>query len=95
MDLWTLRFLSWFRTYLPLWWEFILTVPAFATLAKGLLQCWASVAEELAGEDQGKNVPNDIEYLSLLHVPGNQVSHFFPERAHIFTNVEEAFFCCP
>lgn len=57
------------------------------------MQTWASVAEELAGEDQGKNVLNDIEYLSLLHVPGNQVSHFFPERAHIFTNVPiEAFF---
>lgn len=42
------------------------------------------VAEALAGEDQSKKV---IELFSLLHIPGNPVSHFLPEKAHVFPSL--------
>ena len=54
---------------------FILPVPAFDVCDLG------GVAGALASEDWGKKV---IEYFNLLHVLGNQVSYFLPERAHIF-----------
>lgn len=48
--------------------------PAFASCSL------VSVAEALAGEDQSKKV---IELFSLLCNPGNQVSHFLPEKSHV------------
>ena len=42
------------------------------------------LAGSLAGEDWGKKV---IEYLTLHHVPVNQVSCFLLERAHIFPSL--------
>ena len=57
---------------------FILLVPAFDFDDLG------GVAGALPGEDWGKKV---IEYLSLLRIPGNQVSCFLPERAHIFPSL--------
>jgi len=42
------------------------------------------VAGALAGEDCGKIL---TQYLSLLHIPGNQVSRSPPERAHIFPSL--------
>lgn len=41
---------------------------------------WAA-AGAFAGEDQGNKC------LGLLHVPGNQVSHFLTEGAHIFPHL--------
>jgi len=35
-------------------------------------------------KSEGKKV---IEYLSLLHISGNLVSYFLPERAHIFPSL--------
>ena len=57
---------------------FILLVLAFASCDLG------SVAGALASEDWDKK---DVEYLSLLHIPGNQVSHFLLERAHSFPSL--------
>jgi len=37
--------------------------------------------EHLLEKTEAKKV---IEYLRLLHILGNQVFHFFPERANIF-----------
>lgn len=54
-------------------WFLILPVPSACALG--------SVAGEQVGGDQGKKV---INYLRLLHVLGNQVSHLLLERAHIF-----------
>ena len=80
MDLCTCRFLRWSQTrsspYSGLC--FILPVPAFAICDLG------GVAGALAGEDWGKKV---TKYLSLLHIPGNQVSHFLPQWTHIFASI--------
>ena len=38
----------------------------------------------LAGEDWGKKV---IEYLSILHILGNELSCFLAERAYIFSRL--------
>lgn len=35
----------------------------------------------LTAEHQSKEV---MEYLNLLHILGNQVPHFLPDRAHVF-----------
>lgn len=43
-----------------------------------------SVAGALAGEDWGKKV---TEYLSLLHILGDQVSCLLLERPHISSNL--------
>jgi len=56
-------------------WFFVLPVLAFAVCNLG------GVAGALTCEDSGEKV---IEYLNFLHIPGNQVSHFLPERACIF-----------
>lgn len=39
---------------------------------------------EHVGEDQGKRV---AEYVKLLHILGAHVSHFLPERVHIFPSL--------
>lgn len=52
----------------------LLPVPAFVFCSSG------SVAGTPVGEDQGKKV---VEYLILLHILGDHVSHFLPERVHI------------
>ena len=57
---------------------FILPVPAFTFCGLG------GMAGAPAGEDWGKKV---IDYLSLLHILGDQVSCFLPERAHIFPSL--------
>jgi len=54
---------------------FILPVPAFAFYDLG------GMAGALASEDWDNEV---FEHLSRLHMPGNQVSRFLPERARIF-----------
>ena len=59
-------------------WFFILPVPAFAICDLG------GVAGALAGEDWRKKF---FEHLRLLHILGNQVSYFLPERAHIFPSL--------
>ena len=59
-------------------WFFILPVPAFAFCDLD------GVAGALANEHWGKKV---IEYLSILHTPGNQVSCLLLERAHIFPSL--------
>lgn len=38
----------------------------------------------LVGENCVKKI---IDYLSLLHLPGKQASHFLPERTHIFCSL--------
>ena len=57
---------------------FILPIPAFAICNLG------NVAGAPTSEDWGKKV---IEYLSLLHILGNQVSCFLLERAHMMLDV--------
>lgn len=76
MDLWTFRFLRF--SYLVSYnvWFFILPVPVFA---------FCNLDGEvgaLVGENCGKK--KIIDYLSLIHIPRNQASHFLPERTHIF-----------
>lgn len=53
-------------------------VPAFASCNI------VSVAEALAGEDQSTKV---IESFGLLYIPGNQISHLLPEKAHVFPSL--------
>jgi len=56
-------------------WFLILVVLAFVVCDL------VGVAGALVSEDLAKKV---IEYLSLLHIVGNQVFRFLPERAHTF-----------
>lgn len=57
---------------------FVLPVLAFVICNLG------GVAAALAGKGWSKKV---TAYLSFLHNPGNQVSHFFQERVHIFSSL--------
>lgn len=58
--------------------EIILPVHAFAFWDSGY------VARLLDSEDWGKII---IEYLSLLHIAADQVSHFLLDGAHNFFNL--------
>lgn len=62
---------------LLLWVALFLPVPAFVCDS-------GAVAGALTAEDQSRKA---TEYLSLVHVPGNQLSHFLPDRAHIFPSL--------
>lgn len=42
--------------------------------------CLGHVLGAPTAEDQSKEI---MEYLNLLHILGNQVPHFLPDRAHI------------
>lgn len=59
-------------------WFFILPIPTFAFCNSG------SGVGTPVGERQGKKV---VDCLNLLYILGGHVSHFLPERVHIFPSV--------
>ena len=77
MDLCNCKFLRWSQT----WASLIVSGFSFSLSLPLLSVTWAVVAGPLAGDKWGKKV---IDYLSLLHILGNQVSCFFLEKVHIF-----------
>lgn len=56
-------------------WFFFLPVPAFVCGS-------GAVVGALTDEDQSKKA---IEYLRLLHAPGNQLSHFLSDSSQTFS----------